>query len=81
MKAPKLSLQSLWPFRSDGSVNPRSQMAGPLGERVPVKAPAARPAQPAMLPTRKDVVVGPDGRWATKDYVPQPVYTKKEPKP
>lgn len=31
-------------------------------------------------PTRKDVVVGPDGRWQTQGYVPQPVYTTKEPK-
>lgn len=43
------------------------------------------PAKPVPIagnaPTRKDVVIGPDGRWRTEGYVPIPVYTKKEPKP
>ena len=57
-------------------------MSGPLGDKVPAKPQQPkRPALAGAAPARKDVVVGPDGRWQTQNYVPVPVFTKKEPKP
>lgn len=39
MKAPKRSVQSLWPWRRDGSIDPRSQLSEPPKPVQPKGAP------------------------------------------